>query len=151
MALRVICLSIVVTLCACAAQNRPLQLLSGGGPEYPVEARAQGIEGRVDVRYDVTVDGRVENAMVLRSEPAGCSMRRRWRLLPTAVNAPLVEGGRVRAEGRVSTVYFRLSRGEAYERCGVLRAAAADEMGRVSESGGCCGARSELCADAPIR
>ena len=117
MALRVICLSIVVTLCACAAQNRPLQLLSGGGPEYPVEARAQGIEGRVDVRYDVTVDGRVENAVVVRSEPAelfdaaALASIASWRF-----NAPLVEGRRVRAEGRVSTVYFRLSGGEAYER-----------------------------------
>lgn len=117
MALRVICLSIVVTLCACAAQNRPLQLLSGGAPEYPVAARAQGIEGWVDVRYDVSVDGRVENAVVVRSDPAGLfdaaalASIASWRF-----NAPLVEGRRVRAEGRVSTVYFRLSGGEAYER-----------------------------------
>jgi len=71
----------------------------------------------VDVRYDVAVDGRVENAVVVRSEPAelfdaaALASIASWRF-----NAPLVEGRRVRAEGRVSTVYFRLSGGEAYER-----------------------------------
>ena len=117
MAVRAFCLSIVVTLCACAAQNRPLQLLSGSGHTYPVEARAQGIEGAVDVRYDVSVDGRVENAVVVRSDPAdlfdaaALAAVTSWRF-----NAPLVEGRRVRAEGRVSTVHFRVSGGEAYER-----------------------------------
>ena len=117
MAVRLIWLSVVVTLCACAAQNRPLQLLSGAGPKYPVEARAQGIEGQVDVRYDVSVDGRVENAVVVRSDPAdlfdaaALAAVTSWRF-----NAPLVDGRRIRALGRVSTVYFRLSGGEAYER-----------------------------------
>ena len=40
-------------------------------PEYPAEAQAQHIEGRVRVRLTVEVDGRVSKAKILAADPAG--------------------------------------------------------------------------------
>ncbi len=56
--------------CVAPASHGP-QLLSGAGPQYPPEARAAGIEGRVTVAYGISVDGRVINARVVAAEPAG--------------------------------------------------------------------------------
>lgn len=59
-------------LAACAGTGTaPLQLISGGGVEYPAEAQASGVEGYVDVRYDLDAEGRVENATVIAAEPEG--------------------------------------------------------------------------------
>ena len=101
---------------ACASSNRPLQLVGGSGPVYPAEARAQGIEGIVEVQYDVSTDGRVENAKVVRSDPPGVfdeaalAAVRSWRF-----NAPVIEGEPQRARNRISTVQFRLSGADVYD------------------------------------
>jgi protein TonB len=61
-------------LSACVSQgsdNRPLQLLSGSAPVYPSELQERGIQGQVTVQYDVTAQGLVTNARVIRSDPVG--------------------------------------------------------------------------------
>ena len=56
-------------IAGCVSQNRALQLSSGAAPIYPPQAQAQGVEGEVTVEYDVTDQGRVINAVVVKSEP----------------------------------------------------------------------------------
>ena len=103
-------------LSACAASNRPLQLLSGQGPVYPAAAKSQGIEGVVVIRYDVSVEGMVINASVVSSEPtavfdsAALAAVRSWRF-----NAPVVEGSKQPARNRESSVEFRLSGADSYD------------------------------------
>ena len=54
-------------------------------PQYPASAASSGIEGFVEVSFTVTAVGRVENAMVTATEPAGVFERAalsaisRWR------------------------------------------------------------------------
>ena len=55
-------LLVLLALSGCAAQNRPLQLLSGSGPVYPPEARRAGIEGEVTVRFVGELTSVVKNA-----------------------------------------------------------------------------------------
>ena len=107
----------VAVLAGClASQNRPLQLVSGGGPSYPAAARADGVEGFVVIRYDVTVQGRVSNAQVVRAEPpevfddAALKAVRSW-----VFNPPLVDGEPQREVGRESTVTFKLGSGNEYD------------------------------------
>ena len=76
---------------------------------YPAAARANGVEGRVVVRYDVTAAGTVANAVVVESEPPGVfddaalNAVRSWRF------RPMVEGGEAApAPARVSELVFRL-------------------------------------------
>ena len=101
-------------LAGCASGPRPLQLLAGADPAYPAAARAAGIEGQVQVAYDVTAAGRVENAVVLTAEPAGVfeeaalAAVRSWRFRPA-----IERGVPVAAPGRVSVLRFRL--GDAYQ------------------------------------
>ena len=86
------CAALILTaalLCGCAGSaNRPVQLVSGSAAAYPEEARSQGLEGFVVVRYDVAADGRVVNARVVRAEPpdlfddAALSSVRSWRFNP---------------------------------------------------------------------
>ena len=56
-----------VLFAGCASQDRPFQLVSGEAPVYPVQAKAQGIQGEVKVRYDITEQGSVINAVVIQS------------------------------------------------------------------------------------
>jgi len=104
-------------LCACAAQNRPLQLISGAGPVHPVAAKTAGVEGVVAIRYDVDVNGNVINARVVRSEPQGVfdaaalEAVRSWRF-----NAPIVNGEAQAARNIESTVAFRLSGTDEYDK-----------------------------------
>ena len=60
------------------AQEQPLpsvfrdaKLVKKVQPEYPAEAEANHIEGRVRVRLTVEVNGRVSDAKILEAEPAG--------------------------------------------------------------------------------
>ena len=115
--LKLILFSLFVTvLSACASSQRPRHLISGAGPIYPAEAKAQSLQGDVVVRYDVTVDGLVVNAQVLRSDSGGVfdeaalAAVRSWRF-----NAPVVDGIAQPAPGRQSTVSFRLDGAERYD------------------------------------
>ena len=76
---------------------------------YPAAARADGIEGRVVVRYDITVAGTVANAVVVESEPpsvfddAALKTVRSWHF------RPMVDRGEVvPAPARISELVFRL-------------------------------------------
>ena len=108
--------AVLLVLTGCAGGNRPLQLLSGAGPVYPEQARADGVEGSVTVVYDVGVDGSVSNARVLSSTPSGVfdaaalAAVSSWRF-----NPPRVDGEVVPAMNRQSTVDFRVSGGDAYD------------------------------------
>ncbi len=113
------CAALILTailLCGCAvSSNRPTQLVSGSAAAYPADARAQGIEGLVVVRYDVSVDGRVINARVVRADPAdvfddaALSSVRSWRFNPA-----LVDGVPRATQDVESTVTFKLDGGDEY-------------------------------------
>lgn len=102
-------------LAGCAAQDRPMQLLSGNGPIYPPEARAAGVEGHAVVRYDVDIEGRVSNARVVASSPQGVFDQAAlqavssWRFRPAER-----DGQRQAVDGLESRLDFRLKGGEAY-------------------------------------
>jgi protein TonB len=40
--------------------------------EYPTEAREQAVEGIVKIRFEVTPDGQIQNARVVKSVGYGC-------------------------------------------------------------------------------
>lgn len=107
---------VLVLLVGCASGNRPLQLVGGAGPIYPPEARAEGIEGYVEVRYDVDVEGRVFNLAVVEAQPVGVfdaaalKAVASWRFNPRRENGRAVE-----SLGRVSRVGFQLSGSQAYD------------------------------------
>ena len=103
-------------LASCAgSQNRPMQLVSGAGPVYPVAAKAEGMEGNVVVRYGVSIDGRVINARIDSAEPAGMfedaaiTAVRSWRYNPA-----LRDGEPVAVENVISVVRFKLGGGDRY-------------------------------------
>lgn len=115
------CIGVLVCtlmLAGCVGQqNRPMQLISGSGPVYPAGAKAAGIEGEVVVRYDITVDGEVDNARVERSEPSGVfdqaalAAVRSWHY-----NPQLVEGEPQAVQNVLSTVRFTLADEDAPRR-----------------------------------
>ena len=104
-------------LAGCASSSRPLQLLSGADLVYPPTARTAGVEGVVQVRYDVTVAGDVVNAEVLAAEPPGVfedaalALVRSWRFRPAVENGEFVA-----APGRVSEVRFEFGDTDRYDR-----------------------------------
>ena len=61
-------------------------------PEYPMSARAKGIQGYVILRFTVTETGSVENPEILRSDPPGVFDRAasravlRWKYQPQMVD-----------------------------------------------------------------
>lgn len=104
-------------LFGCASGNRPLQFVGGDDLVYPPAAKAAGIEGQVVVRYDVSEEGRVVNAVVRLAEPPGVfeeaalATVRSWRFRPQ------VERDRaVSAPNRVSEIRFRLGDDGRYDR-----------------------------------
>jgi TonB family protein len=90
--------------------NRGLQLVGGAGPKYPPAAQEQGIEGEVEIAYDVSVEGEVQNARVVKSTPPGVfdeaalTTVRSWRF-----NPPYVDGVPQRAVDRHSKVEFKIA------------------------------------------
>ena len=111
-----LCVSLLA-LVGCASQNRPAQLVGGAGPIYPVGAKEQGLEGYVTVAYDISVAGQVINLVVIESKPSGVfddaalAAVSSWRFNPRVEN-----GQAVSAVGKQSTVTFKLSGADAYER-----------------------------------
>lgn len=106
---------LLLLLAACAAAPRPLQFVSGPDPVYPAAAKAAGIEGRVTVRYDVTVQGTVVNPRVIEAVPAGVfeeaalTTVAQWRFRP-----PVVDGRPASLSDRVSTLRFELGETDDY-------------------------------------
>lgn len=108
-------LVVCVLVAACTTSERGLLLLEGAGQVYPQQALEQGIEGWVEVGYDVNVSGQVERARVVRSEPAeifdeaALQAVRSWRFAP-----PLRQGIAQPVSDLRSTLTFRLSGGVDY-------------------------------------
>ena len=104
-----------ILLAACASSSSPPQLVSGGDMVYPPEAKAEGIEGYVVVRYDVTEQGMVVNAEVVEAEPEGVFDEAalaaivQWRF-----RAAIVAGEAVETRGVVSTLRFKLAEEDDY-------------------------------------
>ena len=101
--------TLTAVLASCASPSRPPQFIGGADMVYPAAASADGIEGRVVVRYDITVAGTVANAVVVESEPpsvfddAALETVRSWRF------RPMVDRGEVvPAPARISELVFRL-------------------------------------------
>ena len=101
--------SLTLTFAGCASTARPPQFISGTDMVYPAGAQAEGVEGRVVVRYDVTPAGTVANAVVVESAPPGVfdeaalTTVRSWRFRPK-----VDRGEVVLARGQVSELVFRL-------------------------------------------
>ena len=96
-------------LVGCASSS-PMQFLSGADMVYPPAAKAEGIEGYVVIRYDVTAQGAVANPEVVEAEPEGVfeeaalASIAQWRFRPATVGGEAVE-----TSGVVSTLRFRLA------------------------------------------
>lgn len=90
--------------------------MSGAGPSYPPQAKADGIEGRVTVAYGITADGRVVNARVVAAQPPGVfdaaalAAVRSWRY-----RAARDEGQPIAVDQVTSNVDFRLDAPLEYE------------------------------------
>jgi protein TonB len=80
-------------------------------PVYPARAMQRGIEGFVDVRFDVTASGATQNVRVIYAEPAGVfdqaaqSAVARWRFQPR-----MVDGKPEAFEGLSKRVRFNLEK-----------------------------------------
>ena len=109
--------ALVCSLAACASPSRPLEFVGGADLVYPDRARAARIEGVVVVRYDVTANGAVVNAVVEAADPPGyfedaaLAVVRSWRFRP-----PVEAGEFVAAPDRVSKVRFQFGETDRYDR-----------------------------------
>ena len=115
---RCLCAALTAALLAgCVSGfHRPMQLIQDAGPVYPEAAKAQGIEGWVRLRYDITLDGRVENLAVVESSPPGVfdaaamAAVAQWRY-----RAAVIDGSPSAVSGVVSTLRFQLDGAERYD------------------------------------
>ena len=91
---------VLVLLVGCATGERPVILIGSGDLVYPQQAKAEQIEGKVIVRYDVSAEGVIANIEIIESEPPGIfdeavlAYVRTWRFTPATKNGePVVERG----------------------------------------------------------
>lgn len=86
--------------------------LSRQPPRYPDKAARRGIEGWVRVAFDVTANGRVDNVVVIESDPPGVFDNEavqavyRWRFKPRLVDGKAVSGK------ASQVVEFKLNKGQ---------------------------------------
>lgn len=105
---------LAILLTACVSSSPPL-LVSGADMVYPPGAKAEGIEGYVVVRYDVTAQGMVVNAEVVEAEPEGVFEEAALASIVQWRFRAATEGGKpVETSGLVSTLRFRLGTGDEY-------------------------------------
>ena len=105
----------LLAIAGCAGGQRPPQFVGGADLVYPDAARAAGVEGRVVVRYDITVEGRVANAVVELAEPPGVFEAAALAAVQSWRFRPAVQGRRpTAAQNRVSEVTFRLDDDGSY-------------------------------------
>ncbi len=62
-------------------------------PDYPQRARTRGIEGYVDLSFDITATGRTDNIRIVDAQPAGVFERASIRALSKWKYKPPVENG----------------------------------------------------------
>jgi len=90
--------------------DAPPRLLVPVRPLYPLQARQRGIEGYVDIEFEIEADGTVKTVRVVDSKPprvfddSACSAARRWRF-----SVPLKSGRAVRVLAR-QRIRFRLEK-----------------------------------------
>lgn len=81
------------------------------GAQYPSTAAARGIEGYVDVQFDVAASGATENIQVVGYEPstifnrAATRAAAKWKFQPK-----MIDGKPVRFEGMVKRVRFEMQK-----------------------------------------
>ena len=108
-------LTLALMVLGCASSSRPLQYVSGGEPQYPSQAKTDGIEGYVVVRYDVGADGKVKNAEVVAADPPGVFDAAALAAIETyQFKAQMVDGVSTTVEGLTSKVVFELGEKEEY-------------------------------------
>jgi TonB family protein len=78
-------------------------------PQYPPQALAKGLDGHVQLKFDVTAAGTVENVSVVESsdavfEESAATALSQWRYLPR-----ILAGKRVRHEGVHTIIRFQLA------------------------------------------
>jgi TonB family protein len=78
-------------------------------PLYPPQALAKGLAGRVQLKFDVTAAGTVENVSIVESsdavfEESAAAALAQWRYLPR-----ILAGKRVRHEGVHTIIQFQLA------------------------------------------
>ncbi len=114
--MRFFCVILLVMAGCASAPTRPPLFMSGDGPVYPAAAKAQGVEGYVEVEYDVTTEGTVEDAEVVEAEPDGVFEEaaleaiRQWRYKPM-----VIKGEVRRAEDVHSILRFEIGEPDRYE------------------------------------
>ena len=112
---RCLAASLLAMLLAACVSSSPLQFVSGAEMVYPPSAKAEGIEGYVVVRYDVTAQGTVANAEVVEAEPEGVFEQAALASIVQWRFRAATEGGKpVETPGLVSTLRFRLGTGDEY-------------------------------------
>jgi len=90
--------------------DAPPRLLVPVRPIYPLKAKQRGIEGYVDIEFEIEADGTVNTVEVVGSQPsevfeeAACSAARRWRF-----SVPLKDGEAVKVLAR-QRIQFRLEK-----------------------------------------
>lgn len=110
----VLALLLPMLLVACATSS-PLQFLSGADMAYPPAAKAEGIEGHVVIRYDVTAQGAVTDPEVVEAVPEGVFEEAALASIVQWRFRPAMEGGKaVQTSGVVSTLRFRLGDEDPY-------------------------------------
>lgn len=103
-----------IMLAACVSSSPP-QLVSGADMVYPPGAKAEGIEGYVVMRYDVTAQGTVVNAEIVEAEPEGVFEEAALASIVHWRFRAATEGGKpIETAGLVSTLRFRLGTGDEY-------------------------------------
>lgn len=101
-------------LAACTSSSS-LQFLSGADMVYPPVAKAEGIEGYVVIRYDVTAHGTVIDPEVVEAVPEGVFEEAALASIVQWRFRPATEGGKaVSTPGVVSTLRFRLGEEDPY-------------------------------------
>jgi len=63
-------------------------------PDYPIQARQKGIEGWVDVKFDVAADGSVRNPVAVKAEPRQMFDRAAIQAVKGWKYSPKIEDGR---------------------------------------------------------
>lgn len=78
-------------------------------PDYPIQARQKGIEGWVDVKFDVGADGSVRNPVVVDADPKQIFDRAAVQAVKGWKYSPKIEDGRaVERRGFKVRIRFKL-------------------------------------------
>lgn len=92
-----------------AVRDRKKVPLMRMNPEYPMRARQDGIEGFVQIRFDIDPQGRVQNARVTAAKPRGVFEQSALRAIKKWRYRPTVEDGKaVWERGQNVRLPFRL-------------------------------------------